>query len=114
MAPEEIDKLLESPNHEVRAGGLSIMDKQARGKRTPEKRRKELFDLYLRRTDRINNWDLVNRSRLLYLPCHARGWAESQEPDHNASLQSARRVRPGTGTVIAVTRIAIIAWGRSS
>ena len=60
MPPEEIEKLLESPIHEVRAGGLSIMDKQARSKRTPETRRKELFDLYLRRTDKINNWDLVD------------------------------------------------------
>ena len=60
MPPDEIEKLLESPIHEVRAGGLSIMDKQARRKRTPESRRKELFDLYMRRTDRINNWDLVD------------------------------------------------------
>jgi 3-methyladenine DNA glycosylase AlkD len=60
MPPGEIEKLLESPLHEVRAGALSIMDKQARRKRTPESRRKELFDLYLRRTDRIDNWDLVD------------------------------------------------------
>jgi hypothetical protein len=60
MPPDEIEKLLESPIHEVRAGGLSIMDKQARRRKTPESRRKELFDLYLRRMDRINNWDLVD------------------------------------------------------
>jgi 3-methyladenine DNA glycosylase AlkD len=60
MPPEEIEKLLESPVHEVRAGALSIMDKQGRAKKTPESRRKELFDLYLRRTDRIDNWDLVD------------------------------------------------------
>ena len=59
MPPDEIDKLLESPFHEVRAGGLSIMDKQARSKKTPESRRKELFDLYLRRIDRINNCSLA-------------------------------------------------------
>ncbi len=62
MPPGEIEKLLESPIHEVRAGGMSIMDKQARRKKTPESRRKELFDLYLKRTDRINNWDLVDVS----------------------------------------------------
>lgn len=62
MSPDEIEKLLESHIHEVRAGGLSIMDKQARRKKTFEGRRKELFDLYLRRTDRINNWDLVDVS----------------------------------------------------
>jgi hypothetical protein len=58
----EIEKLLESPIHEVRVGGVSIMDWQARSKKTTEERRKELFDLYLRRHDRINNWDLVDRA----------------------------------------------------
>jgi 3-methyladenine DNA glycosylase AlkD len=62
MAPSEIEKLLESPIHEVRAGALSIMDKQGRRKKTPESRRKELFDLYMKRIDRINNWDLVDVS----------------------------------------------------
>jgi hypothetical protein len=56
----EIETLLESPIHEVRAGGVSIMDKCARRKKTGEARRKEMYDLYLRRTDRINNWDLVD------------------------------------------------------
>ncbi len=60
LPPDEIETLLESPVHEVRAGALSVMDKQARRKRTPESRRKELYDLYLRRIDRINNWDLVD------------------------------------------------------
>jgi DNA alkylation repair enzyme len=62
MSPDEIEKLLESPIHEVRVGAVSIMDWQARSKKTPNERRKELFDLYLRRHDRINNWDLVDRS----------------------------------------------------
>ena len=62
MPPNEIEKLLESPIHEVRVGGVSVMDWQARSKKTPEARRKELFDLYIRRHDRINNWDLVDRS----------------------------------------------------
>jgi 3-methyladenine DNA glycosylase AlkD len=60
MPPEEIEKLLENKIHEVRAGAMSIMDKQARDKKTPESRRKELYDLYMRRHDRINNWDLVD------------------------------------------------------
>ncbi len=60
MPPEEIERLLESPIHEARAGAMSIMDKQGRRKKSPEGRRKELFDLYLKRTDRINNWDLVD------------------------------------------------------
>lgn len=62
MALPEVEKLLESPIHEVRTGAVSIMDFQARHKKTPESRRKELFDLYIKRHDRINNWDLVDRS----------------------------------------------------
>lgn len=60
LPPAEIEKLLESPIHEVRAGGCSIMGKLATHKKTPESRRKELYDLYLRRHDRINAWDLVD------------------------------------------------------
>lgn len=60
LPPAEIERLLESDLHEVRAGGLSVMDKQARRPKTPPSRRRELYDLYLRRMDRINNWDLVD------------------------------------------------------
>ena len=60
MPPTEIEKLLESPIHEIRAGACSIMDKQGRSNKTTPERRKELFELYLRRHDRINNWDLVD------------------------------------------------------
>jgi 3-methyladenine DNA glycosylase AlkD len=60
MAPAEIEKLMESDIHEARAGAMSIMGQQAMLKKTTEARRKELFDLYLRRHDRINNWDLVD------------------------------------------------------
>lgn len=60
MPPSEIEKLLESPIHENRAGACSIMGQQASKKKTSEERRKELYDLYLRRHDRINNWDLVD------------------------------------------------------
>jgi len=62
MPPSEIAKLLESPIHEVRVGAVSIMDWQARSKKISDERRKELFELYIKRHDRINNWDLVDRS----------------------------------------------------
>lgn len=62
MPPKEVEKLLESHIHKVRVGAVSIMDWQARSKKTPQARRKELFDLYIRRHDRIDNWDLVDRS----------------------------------------------------
>ena len=60
----EIEKLLESPVHEYRVAGISIMDKLSRVKKTSEERRKEMFDLIVRRTDRINNWDLVDLAAL--------------------------------------------------
>jgi 3-methyladenine DNA glycosylase AlkD len=43
-------------------GAVSIMDAQARAKNTTPSHRQALFDLYLRRHDRINNWDLVDRA----------------------------------------------------
>jgi 3-methyladenine DNA glycosylase AlkD len=60
MAPAEIETLLDEPFHEPRAGAVRIMATQARAKRTPEARRQELYELYLRRHDRIDNWDLVD------------------------------------------------------
>lgn len=60
MDPAEIEILLESDIHEHRAGAVSIMAKQYRAKKTSEERRQALYDLYLRRHDRINNWDLVD------------------------------------------------------
>lgn len=62
MPINEIERLLESPIHEGRVGGVSIMDFQARDKKIPPSRKKELFDLYIRRHDRINSWDLVDRA----------------------------------------------------
>ena len=60
MPIKEIEKLLESPIHEVRAGAVSIMDKAARNKKISQERLKDFFDLYMRRHDRINNWDLCD------------------------------------------------------
>jgi 3-methyladenine DNA glycosylase AlkD len=57
---DELEALLESRIHEVRAGALSIMDKHARRRRTDERRRAELYELYLSRHDRIDSWDLVD------------------------------------------------------
>jgi 3-methyladenine DNA glycosylase AlkD len=62
MPLSEVGKLLDSPYYEVRMGAVSIMDFQARAKRVSPEQRKALFDLYIRRHDRINNWDLVDRA----------------------------------------------------
>lgn len=57
---EEIEILLQSPIHEIRTGALSIINQQARLKKTGPEKRKALYELYLRNTHRINNWDLVD------------------------------------------------------
>ena len=62
MSLEEINKLLDSDFYEVRMGAVSIMDFQARRKKTSEGHKKALFDLYLNRHDRLNNWDFVDRA----------------------------------------------------
>jgi len=58
--PAEIENLMESDIHEARAAAMSIMAKQYQAKKTTLERKEELFELYLRRHDRINNWDLVD------------------------------------------------------
>ena len=60
MPVGEIEKLMASPIHEIRAGAMSIMGQSAKAKKCSEERLKELYDLYIRRHDRINNWDLVD------------------------------------------------------
>jgi len=62
MPLPEIEKLLNSEFYEARVGAVSIMDFQARDKKTTADRKKELFDLYLLKHDRIDNWDMVDRS----------------------------------------------------
>lgn len=60
MPIREIEKLLESPYHEARAGAISIMDKASRSGKISADRLQDFFDLYIRRHDRINNWDLCD------------------------------------------------------
>jgi len=62
MPLTEIEQLLDDPHYEVRMGAVAIMDFQARAKKTDAATREALFDLYLRRHDRVNNWDLVDRA----------------------------------------------------
>ena len=62
LEPDQVEELLESPVQKVRVGAVSVMDFQARRRSTPASRRKELYQLYLRRHDRINDWSLVDRA----------------------------------------------------
>jgi 3-methyladenine DNA glycosylase AlkD len=62
MPLDQIEKLLSNNFYEVRMGAVSIMDFQARNKKISGAKKKQLFDLYIRCHDRIDNWDLVDRS----------------------------------------------------
>lgn len=57
---ESVDRLLQSPYHEERLLSLLILCRKfARGE---AKQQREIYNLYLRRTRWINNWDLVDTS----------------------------------------------------
>lgn len=62
MPPVEIERLLDRAEQDTRVGAVSIMDFQARSPRTTATRRRELYELYLRRHDRIDSWDMVDRA----------------------------------------------------
>lgn len=62
MSLLEINHLLDSDFYEVRMGAVSIMDFQAGNKKTSAEKKKQLFDLYIHRHDRLNNWDFVDRA----------------------------------------------------
>ncbi len=56
----EVDRLLQSPIHEERLVALYVLVGSL-SKCTPE-HRQQVYDFYLERTDRVNNWDLVDSS----------------------------------------------------
>lgn len=62
MPLDEIETLLEDVHYEVRMGAVSIMDHDVRRKKTSPERKSALYELYLRRHDRIDNWDFVDRA----------------------------------------------------
>ena len=60
MPLDEIERLLESDIHEARAGAMRMLSRQAKAKGVSDEHRQALYDLYLRRHDRIDDWDLVD------------------------------------------------------
>lgn len=56
----EVIRLLQSPFHEERLFALLVWVKQFQ--KAPEEEQAHLYDLYLRHTQYINNWDLVDSS----------------------------------------------------
>ncbi len=60
MPLDEIEELLESDIHEARAGAVKVLALRAAARGAREHSREESFELYLRRHDRIDSWDLVD------------------------------------------------------
>jgi 3-methyladenine DNA glycosylase AlkD len=58
----EVEKLLDNKSYDARMGAVCIMDFQARDKKISAERKKQLFDLYITKHDKINTWDMVDRS----------------------------------------------------
>ena len=60
---EELTKLFNSPFHEARLCASIILNLQFKAAKTPQQR-KTIFDFYLKqvRSERINNWDIVDVS----------------------------------------------------
>ncbi|HEX2765405.1 MAG TPA: DNA alkylation repair protein [Candidatus Limnocylindria bacterium] len=64
MPIAEIERLLEHDEHAVRVGAVAILDWRARARKVTAEEKRELFELYLRRHDRIDTWDLVDRAAI--------------------------------------------------
>ena len=58
---DEVDRLLGHASYEARMAAFCILDFKAR-KRLDERQRRNLYDLYLARHDRISTWDMVDRA----------------------------------------------------
>lgn len=73
MDLDQIEVLMESPVHEARAGAMSIMEKKARHRGATPEQIGALAELYLRRHDRVDNWDLVDLAAHHVLGRHLNG-----------------------------------------
>lgn len=62
MPLAEVDRLLDSDVYEMRVAAVSILDFKARVRGIGDADRKDLYDLWMRRLDRIDTWDCIDRS----------------------------------------------------
>ena len=62
LEPAEIERLLDSDLYEARLAAVSVMDFRVRERDVTDDRRRELHDLWMRPIDRIDTWDLIDRS----------------------------------------------------
>lgn len=58
----EVERLLDEPDYEPRLAAFCVLDFQVRGPRVTDAERAQRYELYLRRHDSIDSWDMVDRS----------------------------------------------------
>ncbi len=58
----EVDRLLDETPYEPRMAAFCVLDFKARKAKLPAEERAAAYELYLRRHDRIDAWDMVDRS----------------------------------------------------
>ena len=81
----DVERLLDHPAYEPRMAAMCVLDFKARG-RLGDDARRELYELYLRRHDRITTWDMVDRSAPRVLGGHLAG--RSAQPLHELAASS--------------------------
>lgn len=59
---QDMEQCIQSPWHEVRLAALLVLIQQFKHNKKDPDRQRECIDFYLRHTDHINNWDLVDLS----------------------------------------------------
>ncbi|WP_328329058.1 DNA alkylation repair protein [Kribbella sp. NBC_00382] len=62
MQFREVERLLDEASYEGRLAGFCVLDFKARAKRTTDNERQTAYELYLRRHDAIDSWDMVDRA----------------------------------------------------
>ncbi|REJ04916.1 DNA alkylation repair protein [Microbacterium bovistercoris] len=62
MPLDEVDALLDESEYEPRMAAFCVLDFQVRRPRITDAGRAERYELYLRRHDRIDAWDMVDRA----------------------------------------------------
>ncbi len=88
----QVERLLDHPAYEPRMAAMCILDFKAR-RELDEAGRHDLYEIYLRRHDRITTWDMVDRSAPRVVGGHLAG--RSKVPLHDLA-ESPDRLRRRT------------------
>jgi 3-methyladenine DNA glycosylase AlkD len=105
LAPEDIVGLLRSPVHEERLAALVVLVRLY--ERGDGRERQRVFDLYLRNTAHVNNWDLVDASAPRIVGAHLLnlGGAGRRVLDRLASSPSVWERRIAVMATFALVRV---------